>query len=95
MSFELTDWIAVNYGLNFRFLSYCFYVSGIIVWIGMSFSGISLVVRRLYDFGRSGFWYFIGWVCPFILFIFLCFNGKKETNEWGELLKYPKGYVDE
>ena len=95
MSFELTDWIAVNYGLNLRFLSYCFYICGIIVWIGMSFSGIGLIVRRLHDTGRSGFWYFIGLLCAPILWVLLSLDSKKETNEWGESPKYPKGYVDE
>ena len=47
---------------------------------------IALVVRRLHDVGKSGWFYFIVLI-PIIgvlwLLILLCTDGKKEDNKWG------------
>lgn len=54
--------------------------------------GIALVVRRLHDTGRSGWWYFISLV-PIIGFIWFfilvyCIDSQPGTNEYGP---NPKG----
>ena len=52
---------------------------------------LSLVVRRLHDVGKSGWWYLIGLI-PIIggvfLIVFLCSEGDKNENKWG---LNPKG----
>lgn len=48
--------------------------------------GLAVTVRRLHDTGRSGWWYFIGFV-PFIggiiLFVFMCLRGNDGVNAYG------------
>jgi uncharacterized membrane protein YhaH (DUF805 family) len=52
--------------------------------------GISVMVRRLHDTGRSGWWYWIGWlplVGWLILLIFLVGDSQRGKNRYGA---YPK-----
>ena len=48
--------------------------------------GLALGVRRLHDFGMSG-WFFLIILFPIIgslvLLVFFCLEGKKEDNKWG------------
>ncbi len=47
---------------------------------------LAVVVRRLHDVGKSGWWYFIalipiiGWIW---LFVLMCTDSQPETNQWG------------
>ena len=47
---------------------------------------LSLVVRRLHDVGKSGWFYLliflfiIGWIWLFVLY---CTEGQKQDNKWG------------
>lgn len=46
---------------------------------------LAVLVRRLHDTGRSGWWYFISLV-PFgsiVLLIFALMEGERVTNQWG------------
>ena len=47
---------------------------------------IALVVRRLHDTGKSGWWYFISLI-PFVgsivIIVFLCTDSQSGTNEYG------------
>ena len=47
---------------------------------------LSLVVRRLHDVGKSG-WFYLIILIPFIGFIWIlflfCIEGQKEENKWG------------
>jgi uncharacterized membrane protein YhaH (DUF805 family) len=48
--------------------------------------GISVLVRRLHDTGRSGWWYWIALVPlagPIILLVFLCTDSKEGENQFG------------
>lgn len=49
--------------------------------------GIALVIRRLHDVNKSGWWYFIACV-PLvgliILLVFLCTDSVNENNQYGE-----------
>lgn len=76
-------------GLNFGedgngFLSTIY---GLIVFL----PSLAVTVRRLHDYGKSGWWYLlillpiIGWI---ILFIWLCKEGENGQNQWGP---NPKG----
>ena len=48
--------------------------------------GLSIVVRRLHDVGKSG-WFYLIILIPIIGFIWililLCSDGVKEENKWG------------
>lgn len=48
---------------------------------------IAVIVRRLHDTGRSGWWYFIGLI-PFVgwivMLVFLCSEGDTGPNRYGE-----------
>ena len=75
-------------GLNFELLGedlgygWLYLITGIINFI----PGLSIVVRRLHDVGKSGWFYLIilipiiGWIGILIL---LCSDGDKEENKWG------------
>lgn len=75
-------------GLNFELMGqdlgygWIYLVAGIAHLI----PGLAVVVRRLHDVGKSGWFYFIVLI-PIIgilwLLILLCTDGKKEDNKWG------------
>ena len=48
--------------------------------------GLALVVRRLHDLGKSG-WFYLIILFPIIgalvLLVFFCIEGQKEDNKWG------------
>lgn len=59
----------------------------VIYALTMLVPGIALLVRRMHDLGKSGWWAFIAFV-PLIggiwLLVLLCTEGNKGTNEYGE-----------
>ncbi|MDC0040749.1 DUF805 domain-containing protein [Candidatus Poseidoniales archaeon] len=60
----------------------------ILTGMGILLPGISVMVRRLHDSGRSGWWYFIGLVpCVgiIILLVFLIQDGQPHPNDYGEV----------
>ena len=60
----------------------------ILTGLGFLLPGLSVMVRRLHDSGRSGWWYFIGLVpCvgPIILLVFLIQDGQPHSNEYGDV----------
>ena len=75
-------------GLNFELLGqdlgygWLYMLAGIINFI----PGLSIVVRRLHDVGKSG-WFYLIILIPIIGFIWmlilLCSDGIKEENKWG------------
>ena len=75
-------------GLNFELMGqdlgygWIYLVAGIAHLI----PGLAVVVRRLHDVGKSGWFYFI-LLIPIIgvlwLLVLLCTEGKKEDNKWG------------
>ena len=76
------------FGLTFDFLGqdlgygWLYLIFGIIQFI----PGLAVVVRRLHDVGKSG-WYYLIILIPLIGFIWililLCTDGVKEENKWG------------
>ena len=76
------------FGLTFEFLGqdlgygWLYLIFGIIQFI----PGLAVVVRRLHDVGKSG-WYYLIILIPLIGFIWilvlLCTDGVKEENKWG------------
>ena len=74
LDFELQG-ISLGYGY--------LYLIGIIVQFIPS---LSVVVRRLHDVGKSGWFYFI-FLIPLIgvlwLLVLYCTEGQKQDNEWG------------
>ena len=75
-------------GLNFELLGqdlgygWLYMLAGIINFI----PGLSIVVRRLHDVGKSG-WFYLIILIPIIGFIWililLCSDGVNEENKWG------------
>ena len=60
----------------------------VLTGMGILLPGISVMVRRLHDSGRSGWWYFIGLVpCVgfIILLVFLIQDGQPHPNDYGEV----------
>lgn len=57
-----------------------------LVALGTFIPSIAVVVRRLHDTGRSGWWYFIALVPlvgSIVLLVFLCEDSKPGVNKWG------------
>jgi uncharacterized membrane protein YhaH (DUF805 family) len=55
--------------------------------------GLGLVIRRLHDIGKSGWYIFIAFiplVGAFILLYFYCLDSENQSNEYGESPKYGK-----
>ena len=53
---------------------------------------LSITVRRLHDIGKSGWWYFIGFVPligGIILFVFTLLDSDPDRNEYGPNPKIP------
>lgn len=63
-----------------------YYVVFILGCLPIIIPGISVLVRRLHDIGKSGWWY---WLCliPFVggivIFVFTLLPSQKEDNEYG------------
>ena len=62
------------------FILYC------IVALSLICPSISVLVRRLHDIGKSGWWYWIGLI-PYIgglaILVFCCIESEKRDNEYG------------
>ena len=75
-------------GLNFELMGQDIGYGWIYLIAGIThlIPGFAVVVRRLHDVGKSGWFYFIVLI-PIIgvlwLLILLCTDGKKEDNKWG------------
>ena len=80
----LDDMLGLNFELLGEDLGYgwLYLITGIINFI----PGLSIVVRRLHDVGKSG-WFYLIILIPIIGFIgiliLLCSDGDKEENKWG------------
>jgi len=66
------------------------FVFYIITVLGLFIPNLSVLVRRLHDTGRSGWWYFISLI-PLIgailLIVWLATETKPESNQWGNPAK--------
>ena len=75
-------------GLNFELFGQDLGYGWLYVTIGIThlIPGLGIVVRRLHDVGKSGWFYFIILI-PLIGFIWIlvlfCTDGVKEDNKWG------------
>jgi len=48
---------------------------------------LGVTIRRLHDTGRSGWWFFLGFIPiigPIILFVFICLDSQPGANQYGE-----------
>lgn len=62
--------------------------------LGFVCPGISVLVRRFHDTGRSGWYYWlclIPWIGGIIIFVFCCLDSQKSDNQYGA---YPKNDFD-
>jgi uncharacterized membrane protein YhaH (DUF805 family) len=75
-------------GLNFELLGQNLGYGWLYVIIGIThlIPGLGIVVRRLHDVGKSG-WFYLIILIPLIGFIWIlvlfCTEGDKEDNKWG------------
>ena len=75
-------------GLNFELLGQNLGYGWLYVTIGITHlvPGLGIVVRRLHDVGKSG-WFYLIILIPLIGFIWIlvlfCTDGVKEDNKWG------------
>ena len=75
-------------GLNFELLGQNLGYGWLYVTIGIThlIPGLAIVVRRLHDVGKSG-WFYLIILIPLIGFIWIlvlfCTDGVKEDNKWG------------
>ncbi|MCB0649383.1 MAG: DUF805 domain-containing protein [Saprospiraceae bacterium] len=83
---------AVSLALGSTTLSYIFMALYIICALALLVPSLAALVRRLHDTGRSGWWYFIGFV-PIVgaiaLLVFLVQDSQPGTNQWGPNPKAP------
>ena len=60
---------------------------GLVYSVAVIIPGISVIVRRLHDTGRSGWWFWIA-IVPvigiFVLLYFLIISGNDDANEYGD-----------
>ena len=75
-------------GLNFELLGQDLGYGWLYVTVGIThlIPGLGIVVRRLHDVGKSG-WFYLIILIPLIGFIWIlvlfCTEGVKEDNKWG------------
>ena len=75
-------------GLNFELFGQDLGYGWLYVTIGIThlIPGLGIVVRRLHDVGKSG-WFYLIILIPLIVFIWIlvlfCTEGDKEDNKWG------------
>ena len=70
---------------GFAVIVYC------IISLGFVCPTISVLVRRLHDTGRSGWWYWIAlipYIGGFVIFIFTLLGSQERDNEYGPYVKY-------
>ncbi len=98
--FQFLVVIAAYIGMGLAFviglpaLSIIFMIAMVLYFLAALVPGIAVIVRRLHDTDRSGWWYFIGLVPligGIILLIFFCNSGTKGANRFGD---DPYGGVD-
>lgn len=57
----------------------------VVIWLGLFIPAISVLVRRLHDTGKSGWWYWLALV-PFggiVVIVFLCQQSEFVANQYG------------
>lgn len=62
-----------------------------IVALGLVCPSISVLIRRLHDTGRSGWWCFIAlipYIGSIVIFIFTLLNSQDHDNEYGPYVRY-------
>jgi uncharacterized membrane protein YhaH (DUF805 family) len=75
-------------GLNFELLGQDLGYGWLYLIVGIThfLPGLSIVIRRLHDVGKSGWFYFIVLI-PLIgiiwMLVLVCRDGVKEENKWG------------
>ena len=58
----------------------------VVVYVGLIVPGIAVLVRRLHDTGRTGWWFWImlvPMIGPIVLLVFLCLCGTEGDNAYG------------
>jgi len=65
-----------------------------LVMLTLLVPSLAVTVRRLHDTGRSGWWWFLGFVPlvgPIILIVWFATDGQPGPNQYGPSPKYPAG----
>ncbi len=78
----IASWVLMLLGslIKFPWLGYIYALAVLV-------PSLAVLVRRLHDTGRSGWWFFIGFV-PIVggiwLLVLMCLDSQPEANNWGE-----------
>lgn len=89
--FALNTFFTILVSIGLIRIPFFFAALLIIYFIAILIPTFAVLVRRLHDTGKSGWWYFIGFV-PIIgiaLLIFLVQDSQPGTNKWGPNPKAP------
>ena len=61
--------------------------------VAMALPSLAILIRRLHDIGKTGWWVlilFIPIIGALVTLIFLLLDSEKQQNQYGESLKYPE-----
>ena len=75
-----------------------FWVLMVIYGVLVIIPGFALIVRRLHDIGKSGWYWFVRFipiVGPIWLLVLLCTEGDRGRNQYGHDPKYTEDEIDE
>nr|WP_294936609.1 DUF805 domain-containing protein [uncultured Flavobacterium sp.] len=75
-----------------------FWVLMVIYGVLILIPGFALIVRRLHDIGKSGWYWFVRFipiVGPIWLLVLLCTEGNRGRNQYGHDPKYTEDEIDE
>lgn len=83
--------LAPAYGESPTPLYGLFVVLGLIYSFGMLVQSIAIMVRRLHDIGKSGWWalLLLTVIGVFVLIYFLCQKGDEQANAYGDVVQNP------
>jgi uncharacterized membrane protein YhaH (DUF805 family) len=85
ISLVVVGFIGASLGLNF--IGYICMIGYVILALGLLIPSIAVLVRRLHDINKSGWYYFIALIPlagPIILLVWLFKEGDKGPNQYGE-----------
>lgn len=69
------------------FVNIIAFLALLVLGLGLIVPGIAVSVRRLHDTNKSGWWlllYFVPIVGPIVLLVFMCLEGTKGANKYGD-----------
>lgn len=69
-----------------------------LVSLALVLPSLAVFIRRMHDIGRSGWWFFLGFIPligTIVLLVFCCTDSKPEANKYGPSPKYGDNDFEE